>query len=147
MPLNEARGYVRSNLTKEQKQEALAAIYGGPMDVMQQQFSAEQLEQMRAILAQHDGAQRNGIKEFDLNNPPKQPYVYQEFPRCLYHHAKNITRNAHSHEEVEAALAAGWSKQPLPAEELDGTAQPLDTQDAAEAAALDAIARKKKKAA
>lgn len=158
MPLNEARGLggTRHPLTRQQRTEQLAAVYGIEPETHEMEslanFSPEQIEQMRALLAAHDAQHgtREGIKQFDLNNPPKAPYVYREYPRCVYHHAKRLTRNAHSDEQLEAALAAGWSKEPfLPEgyEAPEGVAAndvELDAGEADEIARIDAIARKKK---
>jgi hypothetical protein len=149
MPINEAAGIRRrSHLTKEQKRQAEASIYGlqdslTPMP--NEQFSTEDIDRMRAILAQHDAQNRGGIKEFDLNKPPKEPYTFQEFPKLVYDHTARkhqTVRNAH---EEKAALTAGWRNEPYPAE-LPEPAE-LDAEDAAEAARLDKIARKKKQAA
>lgn len=152
MPLNEARIFrgTRHSLTSQQRTEQLAALYGVEPETSEMEslanFSAEQIEQMRAMLAAHDAnAPREGIKQFDLNNPPKLPWVYKEYPRCLYHHAKRLTRNAHSDEQLEAALAAGWSKEPfLPEGHEAPEAIELDANEAAEIAAADALAKKKK---
>lgn len=145
MPFNPAGGYRRSNLTKEQKREAEAAIYGLSTKDMEQQFSQEDIERMRAILAQHDSqAQRQGIREFDLNSPPKEPYKYQEFPKLVYDHDARTHRVVRNKAEEKAALEAGWLNEPFPAE---APAEELDDDDAAEVARLDKIARKKKKPA
>jgi len=72
---------------------------------------------MRAIVAAHDQqAGREGMKEFDINNPPRQPYTHQEYPRVMYHHGTRQMRKANSAGEVAAAEAAGWKKDPFPAE-------------------------------
>lgn len=47
---------------------------------------------------------------FDLNNPPKVPYVHQEFPRLVYRGDKH--KLAHSAEDLDEALDKGWSKEP-----------------------------------
>lgn len=146
--MNEAagfRGYRNRSLTKEQQQEALAAVYGvEPNPFMQQQFSAEQLEQMRMILAQHDsGSQRDQMKSFDINNPPKEPYVYREFPRCMYHHTRQITRNAQNHEHMQTLIEQGFSKEPFPVEAVEEALE-VTAAEAAEIARLDKIAKQKK---
>ena len=79
MPINEFVNLRRSNLTKEQRREAEAAIYGLSTNEMINQISPEEIERMRAIIAQHDQTNKGGIKEFDLNDPPKQPYVTRNF--------------------------------------------------------------------
>jgi len=164
MPLYEARSFQGTrnhSLTQEQKAEALAAVFGlnahdghpnglcayraepatSVMDTPQ--LSPEQIEQMRAILAAHDANNpREGIQSFDLNNPPKKPYVYKEFPRCLYHHKRGVTRNAHNQDELEAMLEQGYSKEPLPSEPAEPEAP--EEAEAAEIAQLDALARKPK---
>ncbi len=140
MPLNEARGVTRTNLTKEQKQQAEAAILGlpGPIMSTQMQLSAEEIERMRAIVAQHDN--QGKVQEFDLNNPPKQPYSYQEYPRVMYHHATGRTRLAQNAAEVEAAEKAGWTKEPHP---VAPQAEPveLDADSQREVAAIEETRR------
>jgi hypothetical protein len=86
MPLNEAYGFHRSNLTKEQRRAAEAAVYGQPVPNMPTTpLSDEDIERFRTLVAQHDA--RGTVKEFDLNNPPQVPYTYQPFPTTVYHHA------------------------------------------------------------
>lgn len=110
-----------------------------------QQFTPEQIAQMRALLAQHD--QNAGpAKEFDLNRPPKQPYRHQEFPMVIYH-ASNPPKKVHDQDELESHLAYGWQAEPVVIE-----ADPvpvLDPQSAAEAAQVDAAlaAARRRKAA
>jgi hypothetical protein len=147
VPLNESRGPVRSNLTPQQKREQEAAIYGlrpiNPMDLSQ--ITQEDLEKMRSIVLQHDS--QNKIKEFDLNNPPKEAYKHQEFPRCIYHHKKGISKVVPTQEELDAHTAKGWAKEPPPPADADGedVDPALDAFDAAEAADIDAKLTKTKK--
>lgn len=109
---------------------------------MNQQYTPEQLQMMRDILAQNEGTNHVGMKEFDLNNPPKQPYFYQELPRMVYHHSKRKTQIAHHEADLAAALEAGWTKEPFPAERVEDE---LDAADLAEVQKADAIAQKKRK--
>jgi hypothetical protein len=135
----------RSNLTKAQRRDAEAAIYGldphlqTPMSTSN--LSIDEIERMRAILASHDANNRVGIKEFDLNNPPKLPYVHQEFPRLVYHHGRRIHRVAADAEALAEALEMGWSKEPYAAVVAAGQTE-IDLAEAAEIAALDAKARR-----
>lgn len=114
MPLNEAAAPFRrrSGLTKEQKRQQEAAIYGvtdSPMDLSQ--FTPEQLAQLKQALNADTPAKAN---EFDLNAPPKQPYSHQEYPRLMYHHETGRTQLAHSDADVEKAIEFGWSKDSQP---------------------------------
>lgn len=147
MPMNEAKGFARSNLTPKQRAESHAAIYGLQKDKHMQnstadlgRFSASEIERMKAILAAHEGKQHVGIREFDLNNPPKEPYTHQEFPRLVYHHDKRTHRLAHSHEDLEAALEAGWLKEPYPADAPKAAVE-FDPEIAAELEAIEAKLR------
>jgi hypothetical protein len=144
MPLNEARSFKRSNLTKAQQKEQLAAIYGvSPHQsyMPTTNLSFEEVQKMRALVAEHDRTQQGGIKEFDLNNPPKTPYTHQEFPRLVYHHGKRVHRVAHTSEDLAAALEAGWKKEPFPTE---ADIEPeLDSESAAELAAVEAKRKRK----
>lgn len=123
MPLYEARGLRARNsnykpLTKEQKREAHAALFGVPSRASSMNtldLTNEDAERMRALLAQHDASHRNESKEFDLNNPPKQPYTHQPFPTTVYHHAKRLNRKAKNAQELAEALAHGWQQKPYPA--------------------------------
>lgn len=113
---------------------------------MNQQYSPDQLQMMRQILEQHGNQEQNqqfGLREFDLNNPPKVPYVFQEFPRVVYHHAKRKTQIAHHAADLAAALEAGWTKEPFPGEQH--AEDELDLSDLAEVAKADAMLAKKRK--
>jgi hypothetical protein len=143
MPLNEARAFKRSNLTKTQRQEQFAAIYGVEthQSYMPSNLSFEEIQKMRALVAEHDRTQQGGIKEFDLNNPPKAPYTHQEFPRLVYHQAKRTHRVAHTPEDLAEALTHGWTKEPFPTEA--DIAPELDSESAAELAAVEAKRKRK----
>jgi len=74
----------------------------------ERQFTKEEIENMRIAVAQHD--KKEGIKEFDLNNPPKKHYVHQEFPKMMYRGGEHqIAQNRH---DEQAAIKAGWSTKP-----------------------------------
>lgn len=144
MPLNESSAIPRSNLTRKQQREAEAAIYGLPTEQMDhEQFSHEEIERMRAILAQHDRS--SGRPEtIDLNNPKTPPYRYQKFPKVIYHHGKREHRIVRSEDELEGFLELGWVDEPYPAEP---PAEPeLDAASAAEVARInDQLAEMRKK--
>ena len=136
MALNESRGWSRSNLTPQQKREAEAAIYGlqEPPYPMSHDLSASEIERMRAMIAQHD--QKTSVTEFDLNKPPVEPYVYQPFPKTVYH-PDGRNRIVRDEPEMEMALEAGWKLKPIVAAPAVEQAD-LDPETAAEAAAIDA---------
>lgn len=144
MPLNESRSIRRSNLTREQIRQAELAIYGlQEIDLQpQRELSHDEIQQMRAIIARHDNGHKP-LKEFDLNNPPREPYKHQEFPRVMYHHGKRTTRLAQDADEMQLALDAGWKKEPF-SSEPDSEIE-LSAEELAEVAKLDAEARKPKK--
>lgn len=135
MALNESRGWSRSNLTPQQKREAEAAIYGlqEPADTMSHDLSPAEIERMRAMIAAHD--QKTSVSEFDLNKPPVQPYVYQAFPKCVYH-PDGRNRIARDEQELEMAIEAGWSLKPVTAAPAVEQAD-LDPEAAAEVARID----------
>ena len=141
MPINEAAGFHRSNLTQEQKRAAEAAIYGQSVSNMSSplQLTQEEIERMRTLVAQHDV--QGAVKEFDLNNPPQVPYVFKEFPMTVYH-PKLGNKLVPDREALEAARAEGWHdtpNPPAPPPEIE-----LDQASKDEAAALDKEARKPK---
>jgi hypothetical protein len=142
MPLNEASGFRRSGLTREQKRQQEAAIYGleGLPDMQNEHLTPAEIERMRAILAQHDqSAAGKGNNSFDLNKPPKQPYRHQEYPRVIYH--KNGKHKAVKNAtEFDAHLEDGWSDQPVG--EVAQAAPALDAESAREAKAIDAQLKK-----
>lgn len=137
MPLNESRSFKRSNLTREQKQQAEAAIYGVREGTSMStnnfgNLSQTEIEAMRQIVMQSDSTGK--IAEFDINNPPKVAYRHQAFPKMLYNHAasepsrveidvengkriekhiepKLVTMKVNDQEQLEDALQAGWSEQ------------------------------------
>src|SRR5437899_1132241 len=82
MPLNEAQGYLHSNLTEKQQREAEEAIYGlerAPMTPEPPTY--EERVKMRRYLDQMDQKEASGaMKEFDLNKPPAQPTSTANFP-------------------------------------------------------------------
>lgn len=45
---------------------------------------------------------------FDLNNPPKDPYPHQAFPKTVYHHGNGGVKVVQSAEELAAAEKEGW---------------------------------------
>lgn len=151
MPINEAGGHRPSNLTKEHKRQAEAAIYGLSTETMSPQtlqFSPEEIERMRSILEAHDAQNgKKGIREFDLNNPPKVPYVHQDFPAIVYDHENRRHKVVANAKEKKDALLAGWKDEAYP-RELPEEAEPaLDEAELAEVARLDRIARKPRKPA
>jgi len=135
MSLNESRGWSRSNLTPQQKREAEAAIYGlqEPVYTMSNELSPAEIERMRAMIAAHD--QKTAVTEFDLNKPPVEPYVYQAFPKCVYH-PDGRNRIVRDEAEMEMALEAGWKLKPITA--APAAEQPeLEPEAAAEVARID----------
>lgn len=145
MPLNEARGPQRSGLTKEEKRQAEAAVFGLPekaRTMSDLQLTSEEIERMRAIVAQHDNAGK--AKEFDLNKPPVEAYSHKEFPRVVYNHKRKTQKLVHTKAELDKHVTAGWKTEPFvsdPPEDPD-----LDPAERAEAAAIDAQLKKKPKA-
>jgi hypothetical protein len=142
MPVYEAAGR-RSGLTKQQKKEQEAALYGLSANDMQEQFSSEDIEKMRAFIAQHD-TKHKGIKEFDLNNPPKEPYTHQPFPAILYGHEGRKHIVVKNRKEEEAAIEAGYVKEAFPREAI-AVEETLGAAESEEIARLDKIARQPKK--
>jgi hypothetical protein len=166
MPINEAAGVSRrGGLTKQEKREAEAAIYGvslapaSPnlnsqesfMSTSQTGLSAEEIERMRAIIAQHDQQNPgNGIKEFDLNNPPVEPYRHKEFPLHLTskdgkvkvaHNdavAAKLARKGYLSPEDYRAHVATLTPAEVDTDDDDDEDLQLDAETAAEAAELDA---------
>lgn len=111
MPLYESYGPARGGLTREQKRQEEAAIYGlQGENNLSTALSPAEIERLRQIVADHD-RQHGPPKEFDLNRPPKEPYQYQEFPRMLYHHERRETRIVKSEYELALALEDGWRKE------------------------------------
>lgn len=132
-------------MTREQKQEAEAVIYGlakgqhmapNPLD----NISAADVERMRLIVNAHD--QQSAPKEFDLNNPPVAPYRHQEFPSIVYHHEARKHKLVHNEDQLSAAYDEGFLKEPFSAEVPEVE---LDAASAAEAAQVDAQIAKKKR--
>ena len=135
MPIPEPGLWRPSNLTPKQQQEQLAACYGVSMP---QPLTAVEAEQMRSLLQRYD-SEHKPIQVHNINDPPKTPYRFQEFPQMVYNHqesapAHNETRTAivgssvleetvhvRAHveykivknaEELREALDSGWSVDP-----------------------------------
>ena len=73
------------------------------------ELSHAEIERMRQIVKDHDAA-RQPMKTIDLNNPPKEPYKFQKFPKMVYGDG-NLTMLVHSEEELSEALADGYSEE------------------------------------
>lgn len=73
-------------------------------------LSAEQIEALREILLQADKNSSQNV--FDLSKPPKEQYVYQEFPKVMYSEHGHV-HTVKSVEEEQAMLAKGWQNTPL----------------------------------
>lgn len=134
-------------MTRQEKQEAEAAIYGlhTPMST-QQIFTPEQIEQMRQLVAQFDqangGSKPGQIREFDLNKPERspdwKPYRFQRYPMHLHDHEKRVVRVVNNKKEEDAALKEGLLAEPFPAEVPE---TPEEAADRAEIERLDKLAR------
>jgi len=121
--MNEAVGLRPSNLTDQQRHEAMEAIYGlaqkddTPMfpntDTDSTTFSYEDRVRLRRVLDQLDQKEAGGTKEFDLNKPPVPPYIYREYPILLYNHSTGQNRPARTYDERQRMLAEGWSENPV----------------------------------
>ena len=130
-------------MTKEQKREAGLAIMGlSAQTIMPNQsiITPEDIERMRQLVSEHD--QQNMPKEIDLNNPPKEPYTHQEFPKIVYKGKRHaVVRNA---AEFQAHIDSGWlTKPPVPvAIEEDPDADLLSDFDEETQAEIDAVNKK-----
>lgn len=102
----------RTRMTAEEKKEAEAAIYGLRLERNMEPMNAADVERMRELVAQHDLQNRPANREFDLNNPPKEPYVHQAFPKHKYHASGKAVIVASPDEEK--ALGDGWADRPFP---------------------------------
>lgn len=74
-----------------------------------QPLSAEEIQHMRQILAQHD-AESKPVQTFDLNNPPRQTYVFQKFPMMVYATDGEGHLVVSSEAELSAALKQGFTR-------------------------------------
>ena len=82
---------------------------------MTPQLSFEDIEKMRALVNAHDkNNQGEGMKEFDLNNPPKKPYRHIEYPKHLGYDKKCVLLIANSVDDEEKLSARVFSKTPPP---------------------------------
>lgn len=91
-------------------------------------FSDQQIEQLREVLLKHDAEKRRQPNVFDLNNPPKVPYVHQEFPKMVFapdfdhdkaghpetpwNERQAMTKIVKDKKELEAALKEGFLLEP-----------------------------------
>jgi hypothetical protein len=124
MPMNESSGIRRSNLTRQQRLEAEAALYGYPMNTTEEKpLTREDIEKMRRLVSDHDKSL--GIQEWDLNKPASgvvdsqghvQPYHYEAFPKLLYNHKDRTTKAAATQEEMDKLEKEGYKKEPFPPE-------------------------------
>ena len=124
MPIPAPVPYRTSNLTEQQRADALAAAYG--VDMNDQQLTHEEAARMRQLLARFD-SESKPIQTFDLNNPPREPYRYQPFPKMLYG-GEGRTLTVANQEQMDQALEEGWSQdaslyQPVLADHLSAKNQ------------------------
>lgn len=139
MPMNEAAGFKKVGLNREQRAAAEAALLGVPLQTEQITLSHDEAERLRAILQQHD--KQSMPRQFDLNAPPKPPYVFQEFPDTVYNHELRLSQIVYSAEERRGYLEGGWSRRPFPAEQVEVS---LDPDEAAEVAKVDMVLQTKR---
>ncbi len=50
----------------------------------------------------------------DINNPPKVPYKFQEFPTTVYHHKTGHVKKVFNADELQAAKKRGFKSEPSP---------------------------------
>ena len=138
--MNEAAGFKRTGLNREQRAAAEAALLGVPLQTEQITLSHDEAERLRALLQQHD--KQSMPKQFDMNAPPKIPYVFQPFPQMLYDHVNRETMIVHSAEERKEWLAQGWREDAFPREVPQEVS--LDPDEAAEVAKVDMVLQAKR---
>lgn len=111
MPIHEFVPLPGSSLTQEQQREAVRAIYGIEKEIMSPaELTYEERVKMRRHLDMLDAKEAAGTKTFDLNKPPTPPYRFAEYPMLLY--KQTLATTAHTYEERQQLLAAGWSEDP-----------------------------------
>lgn len=81
-----------------------------------QELSFEEVNRMRQIVQNFD-ASRRPMTTTDLNNPPKEPYRFQKFPMMVYQGKQ--TAIVQSEDELQDALADGWSQEAPAATEVE----------------------------
>jgi hypothetical protein len=134
MSLNEWKNPTRSNLTRDQKQQALNAIYGLSEEHMSKkapQFSAQEISKMKEIVSQQEPEKP---REFDLNHPEATPgiippYSYHEYPKMLYQ--GNSTKVVDNAQQEKQALDAGWSTKPIVKAQIESIPDANDLQEQA----------------
>ena len=50
----------------------------------------------------------------DINNPPKQRYVHQEFPKLMYHHESGQVVEVADEKQARLATKKGFRAEPAP---------------------------------
>lgn len=81
---------------------------------MPQELSYEEISRMRQILAQHD-SERKPMQTIDLNNPLREPYHFQAFPKMVYDLENSkpehlVTLTVRNKAELDSAVSYGWSE-------------------------------------
>jgi hypothetical protein len=80
--------------------------YTPPADV-------KELENLFAVFHALD-VEAQSLRWLDLNRPPVEAYVFQEYPRFMYN-TSGATQAARDLKERQKMLAQGWSETPFPA--------------------------------
>lgn len=107
-------------------------------------FSAEEIEKMREFVFEHDRSNRAENREFDLNNPPKKPYIHQPWPLTVYNHAKRTNKIVKNAEELAVAMKAGFVKDAIIGIGEKSTEPKLDAAERAEVKAAQALQKAKR---
>jgi hypothetical protein len=64
-----------------------------------------------------DEEKMSGLKMMDIANPPIVQFGYEAFPKCVYLHPKDKTKEhkskiVHDKAELDAATKQGWKTKP-----------------------------------
>lgn len=55
---------------------------------------------------------REAPRQIDLNNPPREPYVFKEYPKTVYHHDSGHVMLVQSKKQEADALKEGFVSRP-----------------------------------
>jgi hypothetical protein len=106
---------LREKLLREQRGLSLAPQEMEPSNMPVNSFAVDKLDPLvREELLRQLLATAPVGSVIDINNPPRQRYVHQDFPRMVYHHGSLRVLVVEDAAQLKAAQKHGYKLEPAP---------------------------------
>ncbi len=114
MPVNES-----SRKSRPRKRDGLGLWDFSPEQIREQEKGNTMTPQANQLAVNAQRAQAAAEKlskpqVIDINNPPREPYIHQEFPRAMYHHRTGHVITVQDEKEMAARKRYGFKLEPSP---------------------------------